>query len=94
VVFLCKVQKKDDVGIKNIAHIHPSAPHLTFEPTFHNLSLQCLVSSNPVGKVERMVVVAVAVTTAAVATAAVATAAAAVTAAAVVIGNGGRGNSS
>jgi hypothetical protein len=30
----------DDVGIKkNIVHIHPPAPHLTFEPTLHNLSL-------------------------------------------------------
>jgi hypothetical protein len=29
----------DDVGIKNIAHIHPPAPHLTFKPTSHNLSL-------------------------------------------------------
>ena len=25
----------DDVGIKNIVHIHPPAPHLTFEPTSH-----------------------------------------------------------
>jgi hypothetical protein len=30
----------DDVGIKNIVHIHPPAPHLTFKPTLHNLSLQ------------------------------------------------------
>jgi hypothetical protein len=30
----------DDVGIKNIVHIHPPAPHLTFEPTSHNLSLR------------------------------------------------------
>jgi hypothetical protein len=29
----------DDVGIKNIVHIHPPTPHLTFEPTSHNLSL-------------------------------------------------------
>jgi hypothetical protein len=78
----------DDVGIKNIVHIHPPAPHLTFEPTLHNLSLQCLVYSKPVAKVERTVVVAVAVMTAAVAMAAVATAAVAVTTAAVVTGNG------
>jgi hypothetical protein len=30
----------DDVVIKNIVHIHPPAPHLTFEPTLHNLSLR------------------------------------------------------
>jgi hypothetical protein len=36
----------------------------------HNLSLQCLVSLNPVAKVERRVAMAVAVTTAAVAMAA------------------------
>jgi hypothetical protein len=30
----------DDVGIKNIAHIHQPAPHLTFEPTSHNLSMR------------------------------------------------------
>ncbi len=30
----------DDVGIDNIAHIHPPAPHLTFKPTLHNHSLR------------------------------------------------------
>jgi hypothetical protein len=84
----------DNVGIKNIVHINPPAPHLTFEPTPHNLSSQCLVSSNPVAKVERTVVVAVAVTMAAVAMAAVAAAAVAVTTAAVVTGDGGSGDSS
>ncbi len=83
-----------DVGIKNIAHIHPLAPHSTSKPTSHNLSLQCLVSSNPVAKVEMMVAVAVAVMTVAVAMAAVATAAVVVTMAAEATGDGGSGDSS
>ncbi len=76
----------DIVGIKNIVHIHPPAPHSTSEPTSHNLSLRCLVSCNPVAKVERMLAVAMTLAagvTAAVATAAVATAAVAVMTAAV-----------
>jgi hypothetical protein len=77
-----------DVGIKNIAHIHPPAPHSTFEPTSHNLSLRCLVSSSPVAKMERTVAVVVEVTTAAVAMAAVATAAVAVMMAAVATHDG------
>ncbi len=32
-----------------------TTPHLSFKPTLHNLSLQCLASSNPVAKVERLV---------------------------------------
>jgi hypothetical protein len=83
-----------DVGTKNMVHIHPPPPHLTFKSTSHNLSLQCLVSSNPLAKVERMVVVAVGVTMATVAMAAVATAAVAVTTAAVVMGDGGSVDSS
>jgi hypothetical protein len=35
----------DDIGIKNIAHIHPPAPYLTFEPTSDNL---LLVTSNAI----------------------------------------------
>jgi hypothetical protein len=66
-----------------MVHIHPPTPHPTYKPTLHNFSLQCLVSSNSVAKVERMVVVAVAVTTAAVGMVAMVTAAVAVTTAAV-----------
>ncbi len=66
-----------------MAHIHPPSLHPTSEPTLHNLSLQCLVSSYPVAKVERMVAVVVVVRMVAVVMAAVATASVAVMTAAV-----------
>jgi hypothetical protein len=58
VIFLSKAQKSYFVlsvhrNVKPTAHIHPTAPHLTSKPTWHNLSLQCLVSFNLVAKVER-----------------------------------------